>query len=96
MRQGQEGMQPRVLALAKEFHSLEAFPTSQERAHGNNQDIEEVMLLGPCNPWVLSGLKMLDNRRVDRDRHGVCSSIVGVYDEKQSRGSATGVVVSLG
>ena len=32
MRQGQEGLQPYLLALAKELHLLEPFPTGQEGA----------------------------------------------------------------
>jgi hypothetical protein len=32
MRQGEERLEPCLLALAKEFHILESFPTGQEGA----------------------------------------------------------------
>jgi len=42
-----------VLTLAKEFHVLESLSAAQESAQGNDQDIEQVMPLGPFNSWVL-------------------------------------------
>ena len=54
-------MEPLALTLAKECHILEPFPTGQQGTHSEDQDIEQEMLLGPCNPWVLSSLEMLDN-----------------------------------
>jgi len=74
MGQSQPGLEPGLLALAKEFHGLEAFPAGQEGAYSDDQDIEEVMLLRPRHAGVLSGAKMLDNRRVHRCRHAACSS----------------------
>ena len=53
MRQGEEGLEPGALALAKEFHILESFPARQECAQGNDEDIEEVVLLRPLNARVL-------------------------------------------
>jgi hypothetical protein len=53
MRQGEEGLEPRALALAKECHILETFPTGQEGAHGNDQDIEQEMPLRPLYTGVL-------------------------------------------
>jgi hypothetical protein len=53
VRQGEEGLKPGALALAKEFHVLEPFPAGQQRAYGNHQDIEEVVLLCSLNAWVL-------------------------------------------
>jgi len=50
-----------ALAIAKECHSLESFATGEERAEGNNQDIEQGMRLRPLNPRVLSGLAMRDD-----------------------------------
>ena len=41
MRQGEEGLEPGALALAKEFHILEPFPAGQQRTQGNDQDIEQ-------------------------------------------------------
>jgi hypothetical protein len=93
MRQGQEGLQPWQLALAKEFHILKAFPTSQQGAQGNDQNIKEVVLLGPVNARVLSVSEMLDNRRINVDRHGVRSS-VDTYGEEHSRGTFTGAMAS--
>ena len=74
MGQSQQGLEPGLLALAKEFHVLEAFSAGQEGADSDDQDIEEVMLLRPRNAGGLSGAKMLDNRRVHCCRHEACSS----------------------
>jgi hypothetical protein len=48
---------------------LESFAASQQRAHGYHQDIEQRMFLRPFNTRVFSGLKMLDDRRVDHVSH---------------------------
>jgi hypothetical protein len=53
MQQGEKRLQPCLFALAKEFHVLESFPTSEERVYGNDQNIRQVMLLCPLNAWVL-------------------------------------------
>ena len=53
MGQGQEGLEPGVLALAKEFHILKAFTPGEEGAYGNDQNIEQVMFLRPLNTRVL-------------------------------------------
>ena len=47
MRQGEEGLESIALAFAKELHILQAFPAHQERAHGNDQDLQEGVLLRP-------------------------------------------------
>ena len=52
MRQGEESLEPSARALTKEIPILEAFTTRQECAQGNDQDIEEVVLLRPLNAWV--------------------------------------------
>ena len=96
MRQGEEGLEPRALALTKELHILEAFSARQERAQGNDQEIEQEMLLRPLNPGVLSGAEMLDNRRVHGVSHGACSSPEGSSWEQHSIGCSTDVKVSLG
>jgi hypothetical protein len=61
MRQSKEGLEPGAFALAKEFHVLEPFPTGQERAQGNDQDIEEKVFLRPLNTRIFQGLEMLDD-----------------------------------
>ena len=96
MRQGKKSLEPDALALTKELHILEAFSARQERAQGNDEDIEEDVLLRPFNPWILSGLKMLDNRRVHGVSHGACSSPEGSSWEQHSIGCSTDVKVSLG
>ena len=70
MGQSEEGLEPGALALAKEFHVLEPFAAGQKRTHGNDQDIEEVVLLRALNTWILYRLEMLDNRRACGDSHG--------------------------
>jgi hypothetical protein len=96
MREGEEGLEPRALALTKELHSLEAFSARQERAQGNDQDIEQEMLRRPFNAGVVSGAAMLDNRRVHGVSHGACSSPEGAGWEQHSIGWSTEVKVSLG
>jgi hypothetical protein len=53
MGQSQEGLEPHAFALPKEFHILEPFTAGQQGAHGDHQDIQQEVLRGPCNPWVL-------------------------------------------
>jgi hypothetical protein len=53
MGQGEEGLQPSVLALAEELHILEAFPATQQGADSDDQHIEQAMLLRPLNTGVL-------------------------------------------
>ena|SRR5712691_21645 len=72
--QDQEGVQPGVLALAKECHSLQAFTPSEQGAEGHDQNIEQVVLLGPDNARVFSALEMVDDRRVQFGRHAMRSS----------------------
>jgi hypothetical protein len=52
MRQGEEGLEPCTFALTKELHVLEPFPAGQEGTQGNDQEIEQMMLLCPLNTWV--------------------------------------------
>jgi hypothetical protein len=94
-RQGEKGLEPSALTLTKKRPILESFPARQERAQGNDQDIEEVVLPRPLNSWFVSGAEMLDNRRVHSISHGGGSSAQGSWWEQQSRGYATGVEVSL-
>jgi len=61
MRQGEEGGQPGALALAKQLHILEPFPTRQQGTQGNDQASEQERLLRPLNARVFSGLEMLDD-----------------------------------
>ena len=95
VRQGEEGLKPRALALAKEFHVLEPFPAGQQRAYSDHQDIEEVVLLCSLNAWVLSGLEMLEDRRVDGVSHATCSSAKRCSWQQHSMVCVTGVVVPL-
>jgi len=83
-RQGEKGLEPSALALTKKLPILESFPARQERAQGNDQDIEEVVLPRPLNAWVLSGAEMLDNRRVHSISHRVGSSAQGSWWEQHS------------
>jgi hypothetical protein len=53
MGQSKEGLEPGVLALAKEFHGLEPFSAGQKHTHGNDQAIEEVVLLRALNTRIL-------------------------------------------
>jgi hypothetical protein len=71
MGQGKKGLEPGELALPKEFPILEPFSSRQEGTQSNDQHIEQVMLLRSLNTRVLSRLKMLDDRCVDRDRHSL-------------------------
>jgi hypothetical protein len=52
VRQGEKGLEPCLFALPKEFHVLESFAASQQRAHGYHQDIEQRMFLRPFNTRV--------------------------------------------
>src|SRR5215467_3228267 len=73
-RQSEEGLEPGALAFAKALHILQSFPAGQQGTQGTHQDIQPAVLLRPLNPRVLSGLKMLDDRRVDGVSHTLCSS----------------------
>jgi hypothetical protein len=73
-REGEEGLEPRALALAKEVHILEACPTGQEGAQGNDQDSEQEMPLRLLDTGGLSGADMLDDGRVHGVSHGPGSS----------------------
>ena len=53
------------------------------------------MLFRPLNARVLQGLEMLDDRRVHRDSHRLCSSADSPCCEKHNRGSVTGVTAAL-
>src|ERR671932_960302 len=96
IRQGQEGLEPRALAPAKQLHVLEPFSACQQGAQGDHEDIKQVMLLRPCNAWVLEALKMRDNRGVHGVSHGVCSSPKRSSWEQHSMVWATETVVPLG
>ena len=80
VEQGEKGLEPGALALAKEFHILEAFSAGQQSTHSDDENIEQVTLLRPRNTWVLQSLEMRDDRRVHGDSHGACSFAEGFVE----------------
>ena len=50
--QGQEGLEPHVLAPTKQLHVLEPFSACQKRAQSDDHNVEQAMLLCSLNPWV--------------------------------------------
>src|SRR5262249_1294441 len=73
-RPNQEGLQPGAPGFGKTLHIPRSLPAGQQGTHSTHQDSQPAVLLRPLNPRVLSGLKMLDDRRVDGVSHTLCSS----------------------
>jgi len=78
VRQGEESLEPRELALAKSSTSCNPSPPVSSADKAMTKISSKVMLLRPRNVWILSGLEMLDDSRVHGDSHGVFSSCRGV------------------
>lgn len=60
--QGEKGLQPRQLVAAVQRNLVPALGTGDHRAHGDDQDVEQVMLDLACTARIFDAGKMLDQR----------------------------------
>ena len=72
--QVEELLEPRLFAFAKELHVLESVATDHDGPQGNNDDVDEAMLLGAFDSRVRQVLEMGNDGYVGHALHGLGSS----------------------
>jgi len=67
--QGEKGCQPGALRLAELFHVNPAVCAADDSTNRDNDDIEQGVVFGAVDPWVVDGRKILANRHIAEQGH---------------------------
>jgi hypothetical protein len=50
--QGEKGFEPVLLGMAEVLHVIEGLPGAEQRANGDDQDVNQIVVFGAVDPGI--------------------------------------------